>query len=208
MKVLSLLLIFYIIGLTISLTTLEWEEHQTSVLLKWNSTETPEYILVLRQKKNTSEWKSIAKLNPTEKEFEDKTTYPIFEYYYKISLIKNGININSNVVLAHCVQTCTIVGSVLEDFKKGIPGVEVVVELSEKSPLNFHKTVKTDKNGNFKIEGLPYFKRSYINYAVFPILPEGYNYSPYERVMHAYFSSDNNYIRLSSFCFYPKRKLI
>ena len=201
----NLILVFCFIGITISSINLEWEEHQKSVLLKWNtnSSEIPEEIEIYRQKINSS-WELIAKLNSTETQFEDKKVYTIYDYYYRVTYITKKAKIESNEVLAHCVKTCTIEGRILENWVKGIPDVDVCYEEYD-SKSREQKCVKTDKNGHYKIEGLPYFKGTYAHYVVYPILPDNYTYSQYERSMIASFDADYNYVKLSDLCLVPKK---
>ena len=201
----NLILVFYFIGITISSINLEWEEHQNSVFLKWNtnSSEIPEEIEIYRQMINNS-WTLIAKLNSTVTQFEDKTVFTIYDYYYRVTYITKEAIIESNEVLAHCVKTCTIEGRILENWVKGIPEVDICYEEYD-SKSREQNCVKTDKNGHYKIEGLPYFKGTYANYVVYPLLPDNYNYSPYDRTKIASFDSSCNYIKLSDFCLVPKK---
>ena len=149
-------------------------------------------------------WTLIAKLNSTVTQFEDKTVFTIYDYYYRVTYITKEAIIESNEVLAHCVKTCTIEGRILENWVKGIPEVDICYEEYD-SKSREQNCVKTDKNGHYKIEGLPYFKGTYANYVVYLLLPDNYNYSPYDRTKIASFDSSCNYIKLSDFCLVPKK---
>ena len=109
-----------------SINNLEWKELRLSVLLKWNTTNIPDYIQVLRRQNNTNQWELITKLNSTEMKYEDKNVKVIYDYFYKIRFVTNNNVKVSNKVLAHCVQTGTAQGEVLLNYQKGIPGIKVV----------------------------------------------------------------------------------
>ena len=87
---------------------------------------------------------------------------------------------------------------------KGIPDVDICYEEYDSKSYE-QKCVKTDKNGHYKIEGLPYFKGTYAHYVVYCGGPDNYTYSQYERSMIASFDADYNYVKLSDLCLVSKK---
>ena len=198
--IICLFLIFSIIENIFSINNLEWKELRLSVLLKWNTTNIPDYIQVLRRQNNTNQWEIITKLNSTETQYEDKEVKVIYDYFYKIRFITNNNVKVSNIILGHWIQTGTAQGRVLLGYSKGIPGLKVVA-------LRYYDGEKlegwaiTDKNGNYKIEGLSYYNKGNSYYSIIVYFDQNiYRFCQSDRTGSAYFSEYNNYQKVRDIC--------
>ena len=65
----------------------------------------------------------------------------------------------------------------------------------------------SDRNGNFKIEGLPYYDIIPSQYRIYPYI-DRVEYFPcdHEQYINAYFNEDVNYQYVGVICVMPKRK--
>ncbi|MBP5257463.1 MAG: carboxypeptidase regulatory-like domain-containing protein, partial [Prevotella sp.] len=144
------------------LPTLQWTPLQLSVLLQWETDDNPvDYFEVQRRTVGGSkEWQTIES-GITAKEYEDKTTSPVYDYEYKVLAANNceGLSFTeTEVVTAHCVQTGTVEGYVRFADGTGIPDVLVSVSPSQTHPKDITTvSVRTDDSGYYKVEDLRYY---------------------------------------------------
>ena len=101
--IICLLSISSIIKIAFSLNNLEWKEQTLSILLKWNTTNNPDYIQVLRRRNDTNYWEMIAQLNSTENQYEDEKAKVIYDYFYKIRFVtNNNIKVSNTINWSSC----------------------------------------------------------------------------------------------------------
>ena len=202
--IICLLSISSIIKIAFSLNNLEWKEQTLSILLKWNTTNNPDYIQVLRRRNDTNYWEMIAQLNSTENQYEDEKAKVIYDYFYKIRFVTNNNIKVSNTIIGHRVQTCTAQGKVTLGYTKPASGIKLWAK-------DYNGKVRgsaiSDRNGNFKIEHLPYYDIFSCQYTIYPYI-DRVEYFPcdHEQYINAYFNEDVNYQYVGVICVMPKRK--
>ena len=142
--------------------TLRWRELQNSVLLQWDTDEKPiDYFEVMRRTKGGKEDWEVIESNISGQEYEDKSTSPVYTYYYKVRAVNNceGLSYTyTDSIEGHCVQTGTVEGYVRFADGTGIADVLVSVSPSQDHPASVKtKTARTDESGYYKIEDLLYY---------------------------------------------------
>ena len=142
--------------------TLRWRELQNSVLLQWDTDEKPiDYFEVMRRTKGSKEGWEVIESNISGQEYEDKSTSPVYTYYYKVRAVNNceGVTYTyTDSIEGHCVQTGTVEGYVRFADGTGIADVLVSVSPSQDHPASVKtKTARTDESGYYKIEDLLYY---------------------------------------------------
>ena len=144
------------------LPTLNWTEQQQSVQLQWETDGLPiDYFEVQRRTKDSDEdWQTIAP-NISDTEYEDKTTSPVYTYYYRVRSVNDceGLSYNyTEEVEGHCVQTGMVDGYVRFPDGTGIADVVVTVSPTQEHPADVKPVeVRTDDSGYYKVEGLRYY---------------------------------------------------
>jgi len=159
------------------LPKLEWTELQQSVLLQWETDEKPiDYFEVLRKTKGSDEDWQIIETGITEMSYEDKSTSPVYTYYYKVRAANSceGLSYTeTQEVEAHCVQTGTVEGYVRFADGTGIPDVMVSVSPAHEHPASITtRTIMTDESGHYKIEDLRYYTQQSGPYIISVNIPK------------------------------------
>ena len=135
---------------------------QSSVLLEWQTTEgTIDYFDVWRRNVTTNgEWERIA-TQIVDREYEDRTVSPVFDYLYKVSSNVDCEGIHSTYtkeVTGNCVKTGKVEGYVRFADGTGIPDVTVIAsQKGSGADPSKTKSAVTNENGFFIIEELDYW---------------------------------------------------
>ena len=146
-----------VIGGSLKATTL-----QSSVRLEWETTEgTIDYFEVWRRNTTNNEGWEVIATQIVDREYEDRTVSPVFDYLYKVSSNNDCEGIHSTFtkeVKGNCVKTGKVEGYVRFADGTGIPGVTVSASQygTGADPKKGGKCT-TDESGFFSIEGLEYW---------------------------------------------------
>ena len=157
-------------------TSLRVEPLRSSALLTWATDGgAVDYFEVYRIKSddpNPNNWERIA-TQLIDTQYEDKATSPVHTYKYYVQSANDceGTSyVPTDEVVGGCWQTCTVEGYVRFPDGTGIPNRPVNITEDHNGGKTY--TAKTDANGHFIMDGLPYWGDGGVGtYRVSPDVP-------------------------------------
>ena len=158
-------------------TSLRVEPLRSSALLTWATDGgAVDYFEVYRIKSddpNPNNWERIA-TQLIDTQYEDKATSPVHTYKYYVQSANDceGTSyVPTDEVEGGCWQTCTVEGYVRFPDGTGIPNRPVNITEDHNGGKTY--TAKTDANGHFIMDGLPYWDGGGVGtYRVSPDVPD------------------------------------